>query len=156
MAVKICGSCGKLNKESALLCIACSHSLKDATLAGTPEDEKQYNGILSVNQAELTCSHCHEKVEKDALKCKYCGSVITSQSEQKLTSEAATEPSSSESGPGCAALLLVLVSTAIFPLVGLIIGGVLAFHNNDKDKQNLGTVLLVLGLLLELGYWLLR
>ncbi|MBG9733277.1 double zinc ribbon domain-containing protein [Paenibacillus alvei] len=155
MAIKICSNCGESNKESAMLCIACSHSLKDATIEGTPEDEKQYNGILSVNQAELTCSHCHEKVEQGALKCKYCGSVIPSQSEQKLTSEATAQPSSSESGPGCAALLLVLVATAIFPLVGLLIGGVLAFHN-DKDKQNLGTVLLVLGLLLELGYWLLR
>lgn len=155
MAIQICSNCGYSNEKSASVCIVCSHSLKDASLQGTPEEDKQYNGILAVKQVELTCSECNGNVEQGSTECKNCGSMISNQIASEKSDDRPTEEQASERNIGCTTLLIVIIATAIYPIVGILVGGVYAF-NNDKEKRGVGIALLVLGLLLKLGYWVMR
>jgi ribosomal protein L40E len=141
MAVKVCTACGEANKETAHICIVCSESLKAIVPVGTLDSEKQ-EYEFSPNKRSPICKHCNEKVEEGALKCRYCGTLISRVKPSK--SVYATHYASNTSPDGCAVALL-FIATFIVPLVGLIVGGIFAF-NDDVEKQDLGKLLLGFGL----------
>jgi ribosomal protein L40E len=142
MAVKICKSCGESNAESAVFCVVCSSSLKDAPLEGTLNADKQYTGILT-GFSRQRCWYCDEKLEDGALKCKYCGSTVLRPSIRKSYGGSSY---SSGTTDGCAVFLL-FAATFLIPIVGLIVGGIFAF-SEDSNKQDIGKALLVFGLVL--------
>lgn len=142
MAVKTCPNCGESNKETALQCVVCSRSLQDAPLEGTPDEEKRFSGLLSPTRTPTHCSHCHERLEPDAIRCKYCGSVVA---KPPRTTPRYLYGSGSGSGPDGCAVALLFVATLIIPLVGLIVGGIFAFSDDD-DKRAVGKGLLIFAL----------
>ena len=141
MAVKVCKNCGESNSENATLCVACSNSLKDSQVVGTLDADKQFERILTSTPS--TCWHCQEKVKYDALKCKYCGSILKRPSKTSMRYYGPQHASGSSMN-GCAIILLFL-ATLLVPLVGLIVGGIFTF-NDDPDKRAVGIGLLALGL----------
>lgn len=144
MAVKICKHCGEANKETAYICIVCSSSLQDVDPVGTLDADKKYEGVLLGSKNKVTtCSHCHETVEPDAQKCKYCGAWIT-RSKPAVTYH---EPEYTQSRSDGCAVALIFVATFFIPLVGLIVGGIFAF-SEDEDKKSLGKALLIFGLIM--------
>ncbi|WP_135553882.1 double zinc ribbon domain-containing protein [Paenibacillus cymbidii] len=142
MAVKTCPGCGEANKETALQCVVCSRSLSGVRLEGTPEEDKQFSGILSRGQAPSHCRECGEKLAADATRCKYCGSVVI-RAPRRATAYYSGERSGG--GPDGCALALLFVATVIIPLVGLIVGGIFAFSDDD-DKRATGKGLLITAL----------
>lgn len=140
MAVKICPGCGEGNKETAHVCVVCSSSLRDVVPQGTLNSDKKYSGSLSKSSV---CSHCHESLEEGALKCKYCGTLVsrapssnTYQYDEDLTPI-----------PDNVAMTLIVISTIVIPIVGLIVGGVVSF-SDDRGKQDTGKMLLIVGLVM--------
>lgn len=144
MAVKTCPKCGESNKETALQCLACSASLKDVRLEGTLDEEKQYSGLLSTSRAPSHCAKCGERLEPGAVRCKYCGTVVI---KPPRTTPNYVYGGSSDGGPGGCALAMLFVATLIIPLVGLIVGGIFAF-NDDEDKRSVGKGLLLFALVI--------
>lgn len=143
MAVKTCPGCGEANKETALQCVVCSRSLSGVGLEGTPEGEKQYNGVLSAGRAPSHCRECGEKLASaDATRCKYCGSVVI-RAPRRATAYYGGERSGG--GPDGCAVALLFVATLIIPLVGLIVGGIFTFSDDD-DKRATGKGLLIAAL----------
>ncbi|NMO96555.1 double zinc ribbon domain-containing protein [Paenibacillus lemnae] len=143
MAVKICPSCGEGNKEHAVICIVCGTSLKQASLQGTLNADKEMDtSLYGSRRTSKVCSHCREPLEEGAMKCKYCGT---------LASRAAGRESHNHHievlppVPDNTAMTLIMISTILIPITGLIIGGVASF-NDDQDKRDSGKMLLFLGL----------
>lgn len=141
MAVKVCPGCGEGNKESAFVCVVCGSSLKDVVPQGTMNSDKDFVGSLSGRRKQAThCSHCEQPLEEGAMKCRYCGT---------LTTRSAPEPShyyeEARSVPDSAAMTMLVISTILIPVVGLIVGGVASF-DEDENKQDTGKLLLGLGL----------
>ena len=102
---------------------------------GTPNDSKEYT-LLNVAQKKIACWHCSELADRDAIKCKYCGSTLV-----KQTTDARRYYPSEEEGTGLGVILLYNV-TLFIPLIGLIVGGIYVF-NDDPYKRGRGTALLL-------------
>jgi hypothetical protein len=143
MAVKVCSNCGESNRENALVCVGCSHSLQEAALQGTKDSEKEFTGLLGNYErtGRITCSYCKETIEPGALTCKYCNTPVTRSK--------ASKPyySSSASSPDGCAVFLLFFATLLIPIVGLIVGGFYALNGNT-DKQDIGIGLLAFGLVI--------
>lgn len=143
MAVKVCPGCGEGNIESAHVCVICGSSLSEVAPQGTLNSDKKYNGSLKGTRKKSSfCSHCHEGLEEGAMKCRYCGTLVSRASAQSYSHYV---EDLSESSPDSAAMTLIVISTILLPFVGLIIGGVASF-TDDRDKQDSGKMLLILGL----------
>ncbi|MFD0716634.1 zinc ribbon domain-containing protein [Paenibacillus sp. GCM10027626] len=141
MAVRTCPSCGEANSENAIQCIVCSSSLKNAPIEGTPDADKNLDQLFGAKSTH--CWHCNEKVEQDALRCKYCGSTII----KPTRNEGRYYSSGGEGSPDGCAIFLLFAATFIIPLVGLIVGGIFVF-NDDPGKRDLGKGLLIFGLVM--------
>ncbi|WP_054957249.1 double zinc ribbon domain-containing protein [Paenibacillus dakarensis] len=140
MAVKVCPSCGEGNRESAHICVVCGSSLRGVVPQGILNSEKEYK---SSHSKPSHCSHCHEPLEKGALKCKYCGTLVSRRS--AAYSYALYDDEMTSPVPDNAAMSLIVISTILIPLVGLIVGGVASF-SDDSDKRDTGKMLLILGI----------
>lgn len=140
MAVKICPGCGEGNKETAHVCVVCSSSLREVVPQGTLNSDKKYSESSSKSSV---CSHCHESLEEGVLKCKYCGTLVS------RTASSNTYHYDEELSPipDNTAMTLIVISTIIIPIVGLIVGGVVSF-SDDRYKQDTGKMLLILGLVM--------
>ena len=146
MAVKVCNKCGEDNSESATICVSCSSSLKDVSPIGTlnsaKTEELEYKSKLS-----RICSHCNEKLNEHEMKCRYCGTPYSKKIKLKQPTTSYYENNQSGgNGFGCATVLL-FIATFFIPLVGLIVGGIFAF-SDDQDKQSIGKGLLAFGLIM--------
>ncbi|UNK16888.1 zinc ribbon domain-containing protein [Paenibacillus sp. N3/727] len=141
MAVKVCPGCGEGNKETAHVCVVCSSSLRDVVPQGTLNSDKKYSGSLSKSSV---CSHCHESLEEGALKCKYCGTLVSRISSPQPYYQYDEDLTPT---PDNVAMTLIVISTIVIPIVGLIVGGVVSF-SDDRDKQDTGKMLLILGLVM--------
>lgn len=141
MAVKVCPNCGEGNKESALLCVVCGHSLREVEPQGTRNSDKQYNG--GTIRKPTKCSHCQEPLEEGAMKCKYCGTMVSRAPSAHTYSRYDEELLSPI--PDSFSMTLIVISTIIIPIVGLIVGGVASF-SDDSDKRDSGKMLLILGM----------
>jgi uncharacterized membrane protein YvbJ len=139
MAVKVCRSCGYDNKENAFICASCSKTLKEAIVRGTLDSEK-IQTTLNKNAIKL-CTNCGEKLEIGALKCKYCGTPTISAKQYSSNYNAPQTYGSERS------YFLLYLVTFILPIVGLIVGGIIAF-DDDPDKSATGKSLLIFGLVM--------
>jgi hypothetical protein len=87
------------------------------------------------------CSKCNERLEVGALKCKYC---------QTPTIKAKKPPSaytSQQSYGGDKSYFLLYLVTFIFPIVGLIVGGIFTF-DDDFVKREAGKGILIFGIVM--------
>ena len=139
MAVKICEKCGESNRENASVCVVCSTSLAHAAVQGTLNEDKTFEGSLIGNKKQnggQPCSSCGERLAPGAIACKYCGKPVT-RTPRKNTyyddSSHYEEPGESSILLVCVTVLLAIV-TIFIPLIGLIVGGVVAFNQNDTKK----------------------
>lgn len=143
MAVKVCPSCGEGNKEAALICVVCGTSLQSVTAQGTLNSEKEY--VTPPKRRSTFCGHCREPLDEGAMKCKYCGTFVSrtpaAQSHSRYDEEWAP------SIPDSTSLTLIVISTIVIPIVGLIIGGLASF-SDDSEKRDTGKMLLILGLVM--------
>lgn len=145
MASKICGKCGESNSTGAVYCVACSASLKDADVIGKGSQEKNYN-LFRSKKRPARCLHCSQPLQEGQLRCAYCGTVNT-----KDIRRPRIDYDSSSGVNGCA-VILVFVITLLIPLVGLIVGAIFAF-SDDEDKKMVGIGLMVFGLVvIGLGF----
>ena len=145
MAVKLCPQCGEGNRESALQCIVCGSSLKDASLIGTPDSDKSYMQSSKPSR----CSHCGEGLDDDSLKCKYCGTLAT-----RNTSSAQYSYEEEETIPDRTSMTLLVIITLFIPLVGLIVGGTASF-SDDGYKRDSGKLLMILGMIMGIVQFIL-
>lgn len=139
MASKICGKCGESNSTGAVYCVACSASLKDADVIGESSQEKNYN-LFRSKKRPARCLHCSQPLQQGQLRCSYCGTVNT-----KDISRPRIDYDRSSGVNGCAVALVFLI-TLLIPLVGLIVGAIFAFSENE-DKKMVGIGMMVFGLL---------
>lgn len=98
------------------------------------------------------CEKCGESNAAGALLCISCGSSlkdvpvenIKSSAEETSNIEMPQYHYNSTSNNGCA-IVLLFIATFLIPIVGLVVGGIFAFSDDD-DKQSIGTALLGFGL----------
>lgn len=140
MAVKVCPACGEGNKEAAYVCVVCGSSLKDVEPQGTWNSDKEFGGSLSGKRASSHCGHCQQPMEEGALKCKYCGTLST-----RPTPASSHYFEEGRAVPDSSSMTMLVIATLLLPFVGMIVGGVAAF-SDDENKQDTGKLLLGLGL----------
>ncbi|WP_079909761.1 zinc ribbon domain-containing protein [Paenibacillus sp. 32352] len=139
MAYKVCENCKEENPENASVCSGCSHPLHNAKVFGTPMNEKQ----AAPPKAKI-CSGCKERLDPGALQCKYCGQVaISNPSDSRYSNRSYSAPASDHS----AAIILLFIATFFIPIVGLIVGGFYALHD-DPEKSSVGKGLVIFGLVM--------
>lgn len=141
IAVKLCPQCGESNQEGSMLCLACHASLRDVPLTGTPDAEKSYDAYKY--STPTACTHCGEKLDGNAVTCKYCGQMVPKFRKVPRVYYS-SQPSAGADG---GALILLFLATFFIPLVGLIVGGIFCL-NDDPDKQSIGKGLLAFGLVM--------
>ncbi|MED5015776.1 zinc ribbon domain-containing protein [Paenibacillus chibensis] len=118
MPVKICPECGVSNSEHAEACSVCGASLH------------QVKKVRSLNSG-LHAAPEGEKERTDGYR------PVVHRSSGKT-------PDSSASGW---LSLLLVIATVIYPFVGMIVGGVIAF-SEDKPKRARGEFLLIVSLII--------
>lgn len=108
---------------------------------GTLEADKEYETLLAAKNRPVICRHCHEENEPDALTCKVCGSLISRAKRPRTYLPRRYE----QSGPDGCAIALLFIATFLIPFVGLIIGGIFLF-SDDENKRDTGKVLMIFGI----------
>ncbi|MEC0238905.1 zinc ribbon domain-containing protein [Paenibacillus dokdonensis] len=117
MSVKICPHCGASNPEAAEICGVCGASLEQ------------------VRTVQTLKSSTHPDTEDEKI--------------EASTSHEYSQPItrfSILSGSG-GLMTMLLIATILYPFVGMIVGGVIAF-SEDKDKRETGKFILLVSLII--------
>ncbi|MDB5083399.1 MAG: hypothetical protein JWN30_285 [Bacilli bacterium] len=139
MAFKVCKKCGEMNKENAVICY-CGTSLMDVEIQGTKESEKKYTAFTNAASEPIRfCPYCKEAAKEGVFTCKNCGNIITKPSK----GPSYVQHYYDDVDDGTRILLYII--TFLFPIVGLIVGGVYS-ASDSTSKQSFGKNLLVFGI----------
>jgi uncharacterized membrane protein YvbJ len=146
MAYKVCSNCIEENSETASVCFKCSHPLHTAELVGIPFKEKTQRSLI--HRKKEFCQNCSERLDEEALKCKYCGTMTVTAPNNYNRDYSYTRSNIN------AAIVLLYTATLFIPLVGLIVGGFYAL-DNDPEKSDIGKGLVIFGLIMLIVSFLL-
>lgn len=139
MAVKHCSKCNEDNVYSANICAKCGNSLTDAVVYGSKSKD-----IIEIRD---TCPDCNEKIKPGARNCSNCGSFLAKT--HTSSGRATYRQSYNYSNISGSTKALLIIATILFPIIGLILGGVY-ITSDDYEKHDLGVSLLILGIIMAI------
>jgi len=112
------------------------------TLKSITKENEQEN----LNKVEKNCSYCFEKIHTNAIKCKHCGSDLTSKDRKNFNKYSGLAITSFVFG----VLSVFFGSIGIIPLIALIIGIISLFKLRQMKRGN--KIFAIIGFILALIY----
>jgi RNA polymerase subunit RPABC4/transcription elongation factor Spt4 len=148
MSYRNCPKCGESVVGSAKFCSICGQTLKDVAFI------RDYNE-MEAKEATFPCPNCQMSLKPGTRHCPYCATFIAKTSYDL----GGIKASRVYSGDKLGGLRFVLYLLSLFvPIAGIIVGVILMI-SSDPDTRELGTKVLIFGVICLviaiIGWWIL-